>query len=144
MPSQSFAHSATTGADPATVWASLDRPETWEAIPGVDRVVNPLIDGEGHLRGFDFETTVGGRSYPGKASPNARLERRLMAWNISSPQIEGVIHVALEGEAEGTRIDVRVDMASVGMLSSMFFPVIARTVEEGLPRTVEKLTATLG
>jgi len=69
VPDQRYQHSATTPAPIHEVWQVLEMPTTWEAIPGVDKVVDPVIDESGSLLGFSFESAVGGRRYNGTATP---------------------------------------------------------------------------
>jgi carbon monoxide dehydrogenase subunit G len=107
----------------------------------VDRVIDPLIDGDGRLRGFSFETVVAGMTYLGKATPKDREEFRLMAWNIENSEVRGVTAVHLSDDGDGTRVEVILEVESVGMFSSMFFPVIAKTLGSGLPRTVDSFAA---
>ena len=116
----------------------MDKPETWEEIGGVDRVIDPLIDGDGRLRGFSFETVVAGMTYLGKATPKAREEFRLMAWNIENSEVRGVTAVHLSDDGDGTRVEVTLEVESVGIFSSMFFPVIVRSIGNGLPRAIEE------
>lgn len=145
MPRESFNHSTIVNASRSTVWATLDRPETWNAVAGVERVHAPVIDSDGKLRGFKFDTVVAGVAYEGVAEPHARIEGESMSWNISNSQIQGLLHVELEDTYNGkTRLNVGIDMRSVSMLSGMFFGAIAATVRNGLPRTVEDLAVQLG
>lgn len=143
MPRDSFSHSVTVDVPLGEVWKSLDDPATWEAIGGVDRVIDAVIDSDGQLRGFSFETVVGGMKYLGQATPNAREKPHLMAWNIENSEIRGVTTVELRETAQGTELVVTLSVASKGMLSSMFFPVIAAAISHGLPRSVEEFAATL-
>ena len=138
MPTETFSHTAITRAARSEVWKALDKPETWEGIGGVDRVIAPVIDQDGRLRGFSCETVVAGKIYLGKATPNAREESRLMAWNIENSEVRGVTAVRLTDQGDGTLIQVTLDVESAGILSTMFFPVIARTIGKGLPRAIEK------
>ena len=138
MPTETFSHTAITRAARSEVWKALDKPETWEGIGGVDRVIAPVIDQDGRLRGFSFETVVAGKIYLGKATPNAREESRLMAWNIENSEVRGLTAVRLTNQGDGTLIQVTLDVESAGILSTMFFPVIARTIGKGLPRAIEK------
>jgi carbon monoxide dehydrogenase subunit G len=143
--SQTFSHTASTATPVDRVWAALDRPETWAAIGGVDRVHDPVVDDEGRLMGFSFETRIGGIAYRGKASPRERMEGSVMAWDIDSPDIRGVTAVRLEGDGDaGTRLTVTLTVESKGMLASMFFPSIAGAVGRGLPGAVEEFAASLG
>lgn len=141
MPRETFTHSATTPTGISDVWDALEQPETWQGIAGVDRVYNPHIDSDGHLQGFSFETVVGGRKYLGRATPHERDKHRVMALNIQNPELVGVIRVELSEEEGGTRVTVTLDVTSAGFLSSMFFPVIAKTLGTGLPRTVQDFVA---
>ncbi len=141
MPKETFSHSAVTRAPRTEVWEALDKPETWEGIGGVDRVIDPVIDDIGRLQGFTFETVVAGIKYLGEATPHAREEEQMITLNIANSEIRGAIRVDLSDEGQGTRIWVTLDVESAGMLSAMFFPVIAKTLGSGLPRTVDSFAA---
>lgn len=143
MPRASFSHSTVATSSRENVWAALDRPDTWNSIAGVDRVHEPIIDGEGRLQGFKFDTVVAGKAYEGLASPRARVEGRAISWDISNSQIRGTINVELSDDPAGTLLDVGVEIESASLLSSMFFGVIAKTVGDGLAQTVEEMAATL-
>jgi len=144
VPSQTFSHSSSTTAPIQDVWAALDRPETWEAIGGVDRVFDPRIDDQGKLQGFSFETVAGGKRHTGTASPRERVEGTTMAWNIESSEVRGTTSIDLEGDGQGTKVTVTVHVESIGFLSSMFFPVIAGALGKGLPTAVEEFADGLG
>lgn len=137
MPSQSFTHTSHADAAVATVWESLNLPATWEAIGGVDRVYDPIVDDNGDLRGFSFESVVGGLRYVGTARPRERKEGSLMSWDIVNRELRGVTRVELSPVDQGTSITVTIEMESVGIVSRMFFGVIATAVGSGLPKAVE-------
>ena len=137
MPSQEFSHTARAQAPPSEVWTALDEPSTWESIGGVDRVYDPVIDEEGRLRGFKFETLVAGQVYRGAATPNARDEGTKMAWDIANSEITGTTTVELAPVADDTNLIVTVQVASRSFLAGMFFPVIAGALGSGLPQAVE-------
>ena len=143
MPGKSFQHAAVTSASVSDVWKSLDEPTTWEAIPGVDRVIDPVVDADGRLRGFTFESEVGGRKYLGEATPARREDGRLMAWNIDSSEIKGNVAIEIGPEDDGTKVKVRLDVEGAGMLGSLFFPVIASAIGSGFSATVEEFVAGL-
>ena len=143
MAGQSFHHAAMTSLESSRVWESLDEPRTWEAIPGVDRVFDPIVDPDGHLRGFSFESDVGGRTYVGKATPAGRAEGHMMAWNIDSSEIKGKVSIELAPNVQGTKVQVRLDVEGAGMLGSLFFPVIAAAIGSGFSTTVEEFVAGL-
>jgi len=143
MPGQTFQHAAVTPLPLSNVWESLDEPATWEAIPGVDRVIDPVVDAAGRLRGFSFESDVGGRKYLGKATPARREEGRLIAWNIDSSEIRGKVAIEIGPDDQGTKVEVRLDAEGAGMLGSLFFPVIASAIGGGFAATVEEFVAGL-
>jgi carbon monoxide dehydrogenase subunit G len=143
MPGQTFQHAAVTSASVSDVWRSLDEPKTWEAIPGVDRVFDPVVDADGRLRGFTFESDVGGRKYLGEATPARREEGRLMAWDIDSSEIKGKVAIEIGPDDDGTNVQVRLDVEGAGMLGSLFFPVIASAIGGGFSATVEEFVAGL-
>jgi hypothetical protein len=143
VPTQTFTHEALTPASAGEVWAALQLPTTWEAIPGVDRVVNPVVDEAGALRGFEFQSVAGGRPYVGKASPSGRIEEQLMSWDISTSELKGALSVEIGAAESGTSVAVTLAIQSVGMLSSMFFPIIASALGSGFPRAVEEFASGL-
>ena len=143
MPRDSFSHSTVVAAPRSEVWAALDLPETWN-IAGVERVREPLIDEQGRLRGFKFDSVVGGVAYEGRATPHTRIEGEAMSWDIVNSQVTGLLHVELEGAADGaTTMSVGIDIQSVGFLSAVFFRAIAKAVQDGLPRAAADLAADL-
>ncbi|MEA1903286.1 MAG: hypothetical protein U9N56_07155 [Actinomycetota bacterium] len=144
MPRDSFVHAATTTASRPDVWAALQEPQTWEGIGGVDRVYNPVVDSDGQLRGFDFDTVVAGKPYVGKATPHNREEGRTMAWNIENSEIRGITQIELSDHQGGTEVTVSLEVESKGLLSTIFFGAITKTIGSGLPRTVEEFARSLG
>lgn len=141
MPAQTFAHTATARASVDEVWASLDEPGTWESIGGVNRVFDPVVDQQGRLQGFSFETVAGGRSYVGTATPGPREEGRRITWQVGSSEIRGTTTVELEAVAAGTEIEVTLEVRSAGFLSSVFFPVIIGAIGGGLGDAVDAFAA---
>lgn len=139
-----FTHETTTNAPVDEVWEALDRPETWEAVGGVDRVYDPTVDADGRLQGFSFDTRAGGKAYKGTATPHERIEGQKMAWRVENSEVRGITSVEIEPDADQTRIAVRLEVESAGLLSSMFFPIIAGAIGNGLPRAVDEFAAGLG
>jgi carbon monoxide dehydrogenase subunit G len=123
------------------VWASLDEPSTWESIGGVDRVFDPKIDDQGRLAGFSFDTVAAGRKYVGVATPHQRAEGSVMSWRIENSEVRGLTKVELEPSNPGTAITVTLEVQSAGLLSSVFFPVIAGAIGNGLPRAVDEFAS---
>jgi carbon monoxide dehydrogenase subunit G len=52
--------------------------------------------------------------------------------------------VRLASTSAGTEIEVDLHVESVGLLSTMFFPVVAGAVGSGLPRAVDAFANGLG
>ena len=141
MPRKTFAHTSIAAASRDVVWASLDRPETWEAISGIDRVANSTVDQRGRLQSFSFDTEVAGKKYRGTATPGRRIDGSAMAWNVRNAEIKGVIDVALTDVSGGTAVTVTLDVESASFMSGMFFPVIAGAIGNGLPEAVDVFAA---
>lgn len=144
MPQESFSHSAIADSSRDEVWAALQKPETWEGVAGVENVHDPAIDADGSLRGFSFESIVGGKVYQGRAVPRGRDDGLAMAWDIETSDIAGSVAVTLEDEEPGTRVNVSLEVESKGMLAGVFFPVISSTIGNGFPATVEAFATSLG
>ena len=144
MPQASFRHTAHVEAPTSEVWAALDRPETWNSIPGVERVHQPVIDESGKLRGFSFDTVVGSTTYEGRATPRYRDEGRAVSWDIANSQVRGRIDVEVESANAGTHLTVSLAITSASLLAGMFFGAISRAVTDGFPQMVEDLAGRLG
>ena len=119
------------------VWATFDNPTTWESIGGINEVYDARFSSTGQLEGFSFDTEVVGKKYVGTATPAQRVEGSVMGWHVRNSEIKGQLRVQLTDESPGTRIEVTLDVESVGFMSGMFFPVIANTIGSGLPSTVD-------
>lgn len=141
MPRETFTHTAVASAPIADVWKALDEPLTWESIGGIDRVVDSVIDAEGRLQSFSFDTMVAGNPYRGEATAAGREELQMMAWNIENSEIAGLISVALSEPDQRTAIAVTLIVESKGMLAGMFFPVVSKAIGGGLPRSVDKFAS---
>ena len=144
MPKDSFTNTATAHAPVQEVWETLDDPSTWEQIGGVDRVIDPVIDSSGRLQGFSFEVRAAGKKYIGFAKPDQRREGEVMSWRVDTTEIRGATRVALKPVDGGTEITVDLEVESKGLLSSMFFPVIASAIGSGLPRSVDEFAQRFG
>ena len=141
MPRETFSHTAIASAPIDDVWAALEHAQTWESIGGIDKVVDPIVNSEGQLMSFSFDSMVAGKPYRGKATSAGREEGRLMAWNIENSEITGVITVTLSDDRPNTAIATTLTVESKGLLASMFFSVIAKAIGNGLPRSVEEFAA---
>lgn len=142
--SETFSHTAHANATVADVWATLDKPETWESIGGVDRVTEPTVDDQGRLRGFSFDVVAAGKPYKGKATPRERVEGELMSWNVQNSEVRGVTSVALSTNGATTEITVTLQVEGKSFMSRMFFPVIAGAIGNGLPRAVDEFAGGFG
>ena len=142
MPRDSFTHTAIANVSRTTVWDALDQPETWEQIGDVDRVTEAIIEDHGRLRGFTFESKAGGMAYTGQATPHNREELSTIGWSIETSELRGITRVELDDAGGNTQITVTLEVESVGMLASLFFPVIAAAIGNGLPEAVEKFADT--
>lgn len=60
-----------------------------------------------------------------------------MAWSVDTTEVSGTTSVEISPNNAGTLIAVTLEVESKGLLSTMFFPVIASTVGRGLPRSVD-------
>lgn len=145
MPTQSFTHSAIAHSDLANAWRALQEPDTWAAVGGVDEVSNARFSPDGQLLGYDFVVTAAGRRFRGRASTVEASAPRRMAVNIDSSEMTGTITVRLAEADESIEVTVTVDARSKGLLSGMFFGVIAAAIGNGLPENVlsfaERLSA---
>jgi hypothetical protein len=144
MPSETLSRTASSPASTQEVWRSLQSPGTWEGIPGVDEVTEPRHDENGRLSGFDFVTRVGGRAYRGTAARLAGVEGESMGWDVKTPELVGSVEVAIRGDGNGTDVTVTLTFASVGMMSSMFFPVIVSSIGSEFPSAVDRFARGLG
>jgi len=137
VPSRTFQHAAVADAPIVTVWGALNDPKSWESVPGVDRILESVIDQEGQLQRFTFESLAAGKRFLGRANPAGRELEKMMAWDIETSEILGLVIVRLRAIDDATRVDVSLRMESVGVLSSVFFPVIASAIGDGFPKTVQ-------
>lgn len=144
MPGKTFQQSAIAEASIDRIWDALNDSKSWESIPGVDRIVDSVVDPEGQLQGFTFESVAAGKKYLGRALPAGREREKMMAWDIETSEVRGRIIVSLSWAEHRTRVDVNLRMESVGVLASVFFPVIASAIDDGFPRAVEDFARGLG
>lgn len=59
-----ISHSAVAPALPDRVWEGLQVPEVWTSFPGIDRIVDPVIE-RGQLVEFAFRGDAAGRARKG-------------------------------------------------------------------------------
>ena len=66
-----------------------------------------------------------------------------MTWNIETSEINGLLSVEIASSKTGSDLTVTLSVESRGMLSSMFFPVIADNIGSGFPKAVKEFAASL-
>lgn len=144
MPSQTFSHTELIGADLSSVWAALQVAETWGEIGGIDEITDATHDHRGHLQSYSFAVVIGGTRHSGTARTTEIHPPQHMKVSIDSPEMAGSIRLDLETSGQQTMMEVDMEVRSKGILSSMFFPVIASAVGSGLPRNVAAFARRIG
>lgn len=143
MPSQHFEQTARAASPPDEVWEALQRPDTWATIGGVDRIFDPVHDGDGILTGYGFEATAGGRTYPGQARTTVAEPPHRMVMHVETAEVDGRIGVSLDPDGAGTLVAVDLMVRSRGPLSTLLFPVVARAIGSGFAGSVADFAARL-
>lgn len=144
MPSATFRHTITIDSAPEAVWDSLQNPTVWESVGPVQKVWDPVIE-DGVLIGFQWSTDLGGMVYEGTGTATIQERPDQYQLVLDTSEMAGTITVDLiPGNREGTTVDVTVELASKGLLSSMFFPVVSRAISDGLPDQVATMATSLG
>ncbi len=140
MPSESFEHRVAINADRQLAWDHLQEASTWEVLAGIDQVSDVRHNDKGQLEGFEFVAIAGGKRYPGHATVIERSNPERMVLRIESSEIDGSIITTLQGTSP-LELIVHLDLRSKGLLSTMFFPVVAASVGNGFPRQVNEFAA---
>ena len=143
MPSVELSHTAESDATPTEAWLRLQQAETWEAIPGVDRVFDARHDESGHLLDYAFEATAGGTRYQGTATVSDAHNPTLMHLDVEASEVSGWIRTELSPSADRLSITVTLRLEAKGFLATLFFGVLQSTVSKGLPQSVEEFAARL-
>lgn len=144
MPSATFQHTTTIDAAPEAVWVGLQNPTVWESIGPVQKVWDPVIE-DGILAGFQWSTDIGGVVYKGTGTATFQDPPDQYQLVLDTSEMAGTITVDLSPRStSGTVVEVTVELASKGLLSSMFFPLVSRAVGDGLPDQVEEMAGQLG
>lgn len=143
MAEQTFRSAATTTATRAEAWTSLQRPETWEGIAGVDDVTGATHDDDGHLTAFLFAVTVGGIRYRGRASVARAIQAEFMQLDLETSELIAVIEVTLGHTDSGTDVSIDLAVRTRSFLAGMFFSAIAAAVGRGLPAATEAFAGRL-
>ena len=139
MPKASFTHHAAITRTADMVWDRLQIAATWSNIGPVEQVWDEEHNDVGHLVQYRWSTTVGPKTYRGKANVIASEPGRLMRLALDAGEIVGTLTTALSANGDGsTHLEVTLEIVSRGALSTMFFPVVADVVGRGLPSQVER------
>ena len=143
MPSATFSESVTIDVDPASVWDQLQEPDVWASLGPVQKVWDPVFDGD-VLTGFTWSTDIGGKVYEGSgtATEHQRPDRYQLILDTS--EMAGTITADLSAaNPGGTEAKVSIELRSKGLLSSMFFPAIKNAIGSGFPQQVADMGAKL-
>lgn len=143
MPSTTLHDSVGVDASPDAVWDRLQEPDIWRSIGPVQEVWDPVVE-DGLLTGFQWSTDIGGVVYSGTGAAVNADPPHHYELVLDTSEMAGTISVDLtEGSPGGTDIDVTVELQSKGLLSSMFFPVVARALGDGLSDQLNELAMRL-
>jgi carbon monoxide dehydrogenase subunit G len=137
MPAASFQHSVSIAAPIEMVWDALMRADTWENIGPVDRVWDPVHDGDGILTGYRWSTQVGGKRFEGIAESVFHDAPHRYVIDLDTGEVAGRIEIAMTGGNPATELTVTLDLRTKGVLSSMFFPLIRDAIGSGFPQQIE-------
>lgn len=142
MPRLTVSHGAASFLPPSDVWAALQHPRVWEAIPGIDRVVASESDGD-RLVGFEFLATVGGRAHRGRALVDGSHPETSLTLEVETADLRGSVTVRLEPGPDGTRVEVTVDVSPNSLAARLAFPMVSGGIERDFPETVERFVSGL-
>ncbi len=136
MPSTSVSAAAVTSASLTHVWERFNDVGTWAGIGLAEEVFDPeYVDGR--LAGFAWTTKAAGITYRGSAAFTIWDNPTRLSFDLINTEITGTISIETAEHADGTELHVTVGARSVGLLASMFFPVIAQALQNGLAAQVE-------
>ncbi len=144
MPKSRFTHRAVAAAPAHTVWQRLQEPATWAALGPVKDVWDPRHDDTGALRSYRWKTVVGPRTYLGSATVVHSEPDRLMELRLDGSEVAGNLTAELTADTDAsTTVTVTLAIESVGVLSTLFFPIVSEAVGRGLPAQVDTFVLSL-
>ena len=143
MPSAAFHHTIKVDAPADQVWDRLQEPDIWRSIGPVQNLWDPVIE-DGVLAGFQWSTDIGGVVYKGTGTATIQDRPDQYQLVLDTSEMAGTITVDLsKGNRGETIVDVTLELRSKGLLSSMFFPVVSRSIGGGLAGQVEDMATQL-
>ena len=137
MPTTTSSSSTAVTSEPIeSAWRQFVNVLTWEGIGPVGDVSDPVVEND-ELVSFRWVTHAAGGKYPGTATISTWKHLVTIGIDISSTEVSGTITMVTSRVEDGTQLDVTVFARPEGLLASLFFPAIARAIENGLPGQVE-------
>ncbi len=145
MPRASFTHRVTVPRSADEIWDQLQVAETWSNIGPVEDVWDAEHTDDGHLQRYRWSTTVGPRSYRGRAKVIASEPGHLMRLDLDATEVVGTLTTRLaQNGDDATHLEVTLEVESRGTLSTLFFPVVSQAVGNGLPAQVNRFAESFG
>jgi carbon monoxide dehydrogenase subunit G len=142
MPRATVSHEVEVDREIGHVWERLQDAATWANIGPVENVWDALHNGDGHLMSYRWSTTVAARVYKGIAETIEVEPPEVMTLRLDAGEVAGTLTARLsEVAADRTTVDVALEIISRGTLSTLFFPLVAEAVRNGLPAQVERFAA---
>jgi carbon monoxide dehydrogenase subunit G len=133
-----FSHSTALAVAPEVAWRALQDPHTWAAIAGVGDVRDTRYADDGTLAGYNFTVSAGIHTITGAATTVEVDPPALMRLDIHSAEMAGWVRAILsEGDATPPELTVTLEMRPKGLLTTMFYPLIAQAVGREFPNQVQ-------
>jgi carbon monoxide dehydrogenase subunit G len=135
-----FTHKVHIEAPPERAWATLQEPETWGGIAGVQRIYDAHHHPDGTLRSYRFLAEAGRKPYEGSARTIEVDKPCLMVVTVDTAEIEGTITSELEpSNPHGTDMTVSLRIRARGILSSVFLPIVSKAIGSGFSRQIDDI-----
>lgn len=141
MPQATFRHTAPAPVPAAEVWEALQEAATWAEIGPIDEVFDARHDDEGDLTGFTFQTGAAGRTWEGTARRTAAQPGEHVEFALATGEIRARVGVSLAEDSGGTKITVRLEAESAGMLATLFWGVVREAIAAEMPGRVDRFAA---
>lgn len=135
-----FTHRVKVDVTPDQAWETLQDPDTWGLITGVERVYDARHTPDGVLRSYRFTVMAGGKRYEATAETHNADAPSLMAITIDAAEVLGTITVELApSNPGGTDMTASLKMKPKGLLSMVIFPIISGAVSAGFEGTIDDI-----